>query len=117
MMVFMTSRNPLERERSIRRDVRDELRRVIGIEALTEPGPAEIEQVKRVIADRIEAANRQAAAAGEPPLSDSDALARRIFDDILGLGPLQPLLDDPAVEEIIVNGPNRVFAIDRKSVV
>lgn len=112
MMVFMTSRNPLERERSIRRDVRDELRRVIGIEALTEPGPAEIEQVKRVIADRIEAANRQAAAAGEPPLSDSDALARRIFDDILGLGPLQPLLDDPAVEEIIVNGPNRVFAIE-----
>jgi pilus assembly protein CpaF len=112
-MVLKTHRNPpLTRERVIRREVREELRRVIDIEALTQPGPAELEQVKRIIADRIEAANRQAATAGEQPLADAGVLAQRIFDDILGLGPLQPLLDDPAVEEIIVNGPNRVFAIE-----
>jgi pilus assembly protein CpaF len=37
-------------------------------------------------------------------------LVREIGDEILGLGPLEPLLADPAVTEIMVNGPYRVFA-------
>ncbi len=101
-----------QRERVVRDEVRGELRRVMDVEALTEPGPAEVERVRSVIADRVDAAGRRAIAAGEPPLVDAAGLARRILDDILGLGPLQPLLDDPAVEEIIVNGPHRVFAIE-----
>ncbi len=101
-----------QRERAVREEVREELRRVMDIEALTEPGPAEVERVRHVIAECVEVANRRAASAGEPPLADAAGLARRILDDILGLGPLQPLLDDPAVEEIIVNGPHRVFAIE-----
>lgn len=32
-----------------------------------------------------------------------------VVDDLLGMGPLQPLLDDPTVTEIMVNGPRRVF--------
>src|SRR3972149_8594792 len=91
---------------------REELRRTMDIEALAEPGPAEVERVRRVIAGRVDALNRELTSAGEPPLADAEGLARRILDDILGLGPLQPLLDDPAVEEIIVNGPHRVFAIE-----
>ena len=101
-----------ERERALREEVREELRRTMDIEALAEPGPAEVERVRRVIAGRVDAVNRQLTAAGEPPLVDAEGLARRILDDILGLGQLQPLLDDPAVEEIIVNGPHRVFAIE-----
>ncbi len=101
-----------ERERRLREEVREELRQVLDINALAEPGPAEVERVRRVIAGRIDALNRRAASVGEPPLSDPEGVARRILDDILGLGPLQPLLDDPSVEEIIVNGPHRVFAIE-----
>ncbi|MDO8612829.1 MAG: ATPase, T2SS/T4P/T4SS family, partial [Dehalococcoidia bacterium] len=101
-----------ERERALREEVREELRRVMDIEALAEPGPAEVERVRRVVTGRIDAFNRRAATAGEPPLTDPEGLAQRILDDILGLGPLQPLLDDSAVEEIIVNGPHRVFAIE-----
>jgi pilus assembly protein CpaF len=101
-----------QRERAIREEVREELRRVMDVDALTEPGPADIERVRRVVADRLDAANRRAVASGEPPLADAPLLARRILDDLLGLGPLQPLLDDPSVEEIIVNGPHRVFAIE-----
>ncbi len=101
-----------ERERRLREEVREELRRTMDIEALAEPGPAEVERVRRVIVGRVDALNRQLTAAGEPPLSDPDGLAHCILDEILGLGPLQPLLDDPAVEEIIVNGPHRVFAIE-----
>ena len=33
-----------------------------------------------------------------------------LLDDILGLGPLQPLLDDATVDDIIVNGPRRIYA-------
>lgn len=100
-----------ERARAIRTDVQDELRRTIDADAWFAPGPAEIEQARRLIADRIAAADRGAATLGQPPLADPGTLAQRLFDDLLGLGPLQPLLDDPSVEEIIVNGPQRVFVI------
>ena len=36
-------------------------------------------------------------------------LAVELVDDMLGLGPLQPLLDDDSIADIMVNGPNRVF--------
>lgn len=32
-----------------------------------------------------------------------------VLDDVVGLGPLQPLLEDDTVTEIMVNGPNSVF--------
>jgi pilus assembly protein CpaF len=31
------------------------------------------------------------------------------YNEIIGYGPIQPLLDDPDVSEIMVNGPNKVF--------
>ncbi|MBE7210177.1 MAG: CpaF family protein [Gluconacetobacter diazotrophicus] len=37
------------------------------------------------------------------------ALAGELVDDMLGLGPLQPLLDDDTIADIMVNGPDRVF--------
>ena len=40
-------------------------------------------------------------------------LAISVLDDILGMGPLQPLMDDPAIEEIIVNSVDRVITIGR----
>lgn len=36
-------------------------------------------------------------------------LAFSLVDDMLGHGPLQPLLEDEAVTDIMVNGPTRVF--------
>jgi len=40
-------------------------------------------------------------------------LFREILDDILGYGPIEPLLADPTVTEIMVNGPTCVF-VERK---
>ena len=37
------------------------------------------------------------------------ALAGELVDDILGLGPLEPLLEDDSVSEIMVNGPDKTF--------
>jgi pilus assembly protein CpaF len=38
-----------------------------------------------------------------------DIVLDELVDDVGGLGPLEPLLDDESVTEIMVNGPNRVF--------
>ena len=32
-----------------------------------------------------------------------------ILDDLAGYGPIQPLLDDPDISEVMVNGPKKVF--------
>jgi pilus assembly protein CpaF len=37
------------------------------------------------------------------------ALIRRVIDEAVGLGVLEPLLADPSVTEIMVNGPDSVF--------
>lgn len=40
-------------------------------------------------------------------------LRKDVLDEVVGLGPLQPYLDDPAIEEIWVNAPELVFVRDR----
>jgi pilus assembly protein CpaF len=40
---------------------------------------------------------------------DREELAARIVRDSVGLGPLEELLADPAVEEVMVNGPGTVY--------
>ncbi|MFY9246285.1 MAG: CpaF family protein [Roseicyclus sp.] len=40
---------------------------------------------------------------------DRQTLNVELFDEVTGLGPLEPLLKDPDVNDILVNGPNRVF--------
>jgi pilus assembly protein CpaF len=40
---------------------------------------------------------------------DRLTLNTELFDEVTGLGPLEPLLKDPDVNDILVNGPNRVF--------
>jgi pilus assembly protein CpaF len=45
------------------------------------------------------------------PLSGQDRarVTQEVADDILGYGPLEPLLNDPDVTEVMVNGPERIF--------
>ena len=47
------------------------------------------------------------------PAATREELAARIVRDSVGLGPLEVLLADPAVEEVMVNGPDRVY-IERR---
>lgn len=50
---------------------------------------------------------------GNLTLSERQGIASEITDDIVGLGPLEPLLKDPTVTEVMVNGPNQVY-IEKK---
>jgi pilus assembly protein CpaF len=43
------------------------------------------------------------------PESERDALAERVIRLATGLGPLDPLLADPSVDEVMVNGPGEVW--------
>ncbi|MBV9734916.1 MAG: CpaF family protein [Acidisphaera sp.] len=43
-------------------------------------------------------------------------LAAELVNDMLGLGPLEPLLEDESVTDIMVNGPERVFVERRGKV-
>ncbi|SHG92839.1 pilus assembly protein CpaF [Hydrocarboniphaga daqingensis] len=40
---------------------------------------------------------------------ESDALAQDARDELVGFGPIQSLVDDDSVNDIVVNGPNKVF--------
>jgi len=40
---------------------------------------------------------------------EKDAVVRILVDEILGYGPIQPLLDDPEVSEIMINGPRDIY--------
>ena len=41
--------------------------------------------------------------------ADRTQLLNEISSDVLGFGPIDPLLNDPDVTEVMVNGPHRVF--------
>src|ERR1700752_4093221 len=46
-------------------------------------------------------------------LQERERLAQEVLDEVFGLGPLEPLLADPTVSDILVNGYNRVY-IERR---
>jgi pilus assembly protein CpaF len=48
-------------------------------------------------------------------LAERERLGIEIIDELFGLGPLQPLLDDPTVSDILVNGP-RVVYVERHGI-
>ncbi len=56
-----------------------------------------------------------ARAAGVPAMTALDRMgvARLLVDEIKGLGPLEPLLQDPNVSDILINGPNDAW-IERR---
>jgi pilus assembly protein CpaF len=60
---------------------------------------------------RVRSTLTGAVRAESAPLTPNDRkrIAEEIADDILGYGPIQPLLRDPDITEIMVNGPNQVY--------
>ena len=63
------------------------------------------EDRRRHIADRIAHYLREERV---NPVDQAD-VAQSLFAEILGYGPIQPLLEDEAVDEIMVNGPRHVY--------
>jgi len=71
------------------------------------------EQLQAECSRRVDALLRQQ---GRPlSASEKQGLIRDVMDEIFGLGPLQVFLRDPAVSDILVNGPDDVY-IERNGV-
>ncbi|MFO0825450.1 MAG: CpaF family protein [Gemmataceae bacterium] len=47
------------------------------------------------------------------PLSERARLTEELLDELLGLGPLETLLRDPTISDILVNGPSKIY-VERK---
>ncbi len=98
-------------ERRLREELREELTRFMGEQQLLTLGPEQESRIRTLIHKRVEKHGRDAANSSQPHFLDPAALERRIYDSLFRLGILQPLMDDPTVEEIQCNGPTRIFAV------
>src|SRR3954469_10127278 len=66
--------------------------------------------VVRRIAEGVVRAHDDRSLTGQvAPVPDKDSMVGELVARVSGFGPLQPFLDDPAVEEVWINDPSRVF--------
>lgn len=84
----------------MRQDLRDRVRaRVAGDAQLTDP--ADVAALRDAVARALRAEGG--------PDEGLPALVRQLGDELVGLGPLAPLLRDAAVTDVLVNGPGEVW--------
>jgi pilus assembly protein CpaF len=86
-------------------DLADSLRSRL-IEARREAAAAGALPSEELAAEVSNLVRREAALLGS---TDREALVARVLRDTVGLGPLEDLLADPSVEEVMVNGPGQVY--------
>ncbi len=65
--------------------------------------------VRRLAASVVRDHDERSLTGAVLPVVDSEALVEELVANLSGFGPLQRYLDDPAVEEIWINDPARVF--------
>ena len=58
-----------------------------------------LESIKLIIESRAESLTR----------AERAQLLKEVYDDVMGLGPLETLLSNPEISEIMVNGYNRIY--------
>ncbi len=102
---------------NIRVDPYGDIKRKIHEEIIEEVDPSLLDNkdnpelvrntVSNIIAEKISQV--------DTPLSrgDRELIIKDLLDEVLGYGPIQTLLDDPEVTEVMVNGPFQIY-IERK---
>jgi pilus assembly protein CpaF len=66
-------------------------------------------EVRRLAEAVVAAYEQRSLVSALPPIVDGEVIVQDVTDAVAGFGPLQRYLDDPAVEEIWINEPSRVF--------
>ncbi len=99
--VVVRSSGPLT---DIRRRVQRELQEILGPQLYSERSMDVLEQRVR---DTLQEVLNNDEAHLSP--SDRNRITAEICDEILGHGPLEPLLRDPDVSEIMVNAPDKIY--------
>ena len=89
----------------IDKDLKREIRVETGMKfGRITPSPAEVKECARQVLESKLKQKRLQLDAGA-----KESLVSAICDDLLGFGPLEPLLRDNTITEIMVNGPDRIF--------
>jgi pilus assembly protein CpaF len=65
--------------------------------------------VRSLIDDVVADYAERALTSNMPTLTEPATVAKAVADQVIGLGPLQPYFDDPDVEEVWINQPDKVF--------
>jgi Flp pilus assembly CpaF family ATPase len=94
----------------VRREVSDALALRLRATPVAEPR-ARRELARALLTEVLVARSRERVHAGQRPWSVDEefAIADAVMDAIFGMGRLQPLIDDPRVENIEVNGYDQVW--------
>jgi pilus assembly protein CpaF len=90
--------------RALRREVRDQLRVRIDARGLASSPPGE-----RRVRVRQEALDLLRERGALLPQRELARIVNEVSDEVVGFGPIEPLLQDPSVTEVMVNGPDDVF--------
>ncbi len=88
--------------------VEDEVRELIRLRGL-DPA-SQLAEVRRLVEDAVTDYDERSLLGSLPPLGALEPARRRVFDAVAGFGALQPLLDDPTVEEVWINSPTEIYA-------
>ena len=87
--------------------IADAVRERVRVEGVDLAG--DLSLVERFVRDEVRRYSERALGGSEPLLADEAAVTRQVIAALTGFGALQPFLDDPSVEEIWLNAPDRVF--------
>ncbi len=90
----------------------DKLKRLVHRKLLTETEFSVLERMnEEQLAQRIEYLTVQAAADRDLSIGSRTRreVQQQVIYEVLGYGPIQTLLDDPDITEIMVNGPHQIF--------
>jgi len=87
--------------------VREAVRRE-GVDPQTDAGV-----VRRIAESVVRDHDERSLTGVVAPVADAAAVVGELVARVSGFGPLQPFLDDPAVEEVWINSPDRVFVARR----
>jgi pilus assembly protein CpaF len=88
-----------------------ELKARIHHQCIAKLGPELYKQDGEDLADRVYKAVTEELTVDRTPLTREERreIVRQLTDDILGYGPIEPLLRDDSVTEIMINAPDRVY--------
>jgi pilus assembly protein CpaF len=93
-----------QQEQEWKHRVHEKLLQIIDLSVLAGIGEDQARKEIRGVAQRVIAEE----SVPLPAVSRQRIIAQ-IEDEVLGLGPLEPLLADPGISDILVNGPNLVY--------
>lgn len=88
------------------RIVEDEVRELIRRRGIDPAQQAS--EVRRLVDAAVDDYDERSMLGTLPPLGQLEYARKYVFDAVAGFGPLQPLLDDPLIEEIWINSPVKV---------